>query len=169
MFGRQMRLRRYRRRLNNVNPQVTDSARIAQQLADLWRGFRVKDLAIIPQPTRSTSRLSMWYPNLPELLVAFQHHNHLIREQRDGTLEQRAHRNLQTRHSVILDFYFADNDHLGIVEIDALRRLQGLLQEHVYLLNQQESHYYQRLSEMFYEDILTLTHTLITATTEETL
>lgn len=167
MFGRQMRLRRYARRLQNVDPQVADSARIAHQLADLWRGFRVKDFTLIPESVRSTTHLSVWYPNLVALTRAFQQHNHLIRDERDGTLEQNVRRTLESRQSVILDFYLADDQHLAIAEADQLRRLQGLLQEHVYLVNQQETHYYQRLTEMFYEDILELTHTLVAAATKE--
>ncbi len=161
MFGRTMRLRRYARRLATLRPSATDSAVIAQQLADLWRGFRVKDLVLHPPTQRATAHLTVWWPTLPELVREFQQHNHLIAEEADRRLEMEAHQRGRTKTRTVLDFYLADEEHLPVDEIHLLRRLQGLLQEHAYLVGQQTSHFYQRLSEPFYEDIIVLTHVLI--------
>lgn len=161
MFGRTMRLRRYARRLATVNPQATDSAVIAGQLADLWRGFRVKDLVLHPPTRRASAHLTVWWPTLPELVHGFHQHNHWIAEEAERRLEMEAHQRGRTKTSTVLDFYLADKDRLPIDEIHLLRRLQGLLQEHAYLVGQHSSHFYQRLSEPFYEDIIILTQQLI--------
>jgi len=161
VFGRTMRLRRYARRLATLRPNSTDSAVIANQLADLWRGFRVKDLVYHPPTKRATTHLTVWWPTLPELVRDLQHHNHLIAEQADRRLEMDAHQRGRTQTHTVLDFYLADENRFPVDEIHLLRRLQGLLQEHAYLVDQHTSHFYQRLSEPFYEDIIVLTQTLI--------
>jgi len=163
MFGRHMRLRRYLRQYEALSPSATDSQNVATQLAAFWKGVRLRDVLSMPNDVRGVATLTVWFPNLEQLVKELKLHNDLIAEQDDGGLESRNRKTIQERTTVILDFYFADANHYPVDETHLLRRLQGLLQEHSYLVDQYEGHYYQRLSERFYDDVIALTQTLLDA------
>ncbi len=163
MLGRRLRLRRYRRQLAETELIATDSANVVARLASLWRGIKPKDLVDIAVQTRMSTKLRVCFNNLPLLVTRLKEHNALIAANSDRMLELSVARQGRVLTDVALDFYLADDHQLPVDEEALLRRLQGLLLEHAHLLRQQDGHYYQRLSELFYQDIIVLTTTLINA------
>lgn len=163
MFGRTRRLRRYRRRVESQTLDPANSAEIAEQLARLWREFRVSDFKEIPLDSRTTMVIPMTFRNLPALVDHLREHNRMICLELDRRLELSIAQLGRERTPVLLDFYLADEDQCAVNVQALLRRLQGLLQEHWYLLKGKPSLYYQRHSEVYYRDIINLTRALVAA------
>lgn len=163
MFGRTTRLRRYDRKVRATPLNAQDSQQIVERLVGLWAEFRVGDLTHASISARNRTTLKVYFPCIVDLTLALMQHNQRIRDEMDGEIERSIHKQDWVAETVVLDLYLTDREQKTIDEKVSLRRLQGVLLEHRWLLRQQETQYYQRMSEPFYQDIITLTMALLEA------
>lgn len=168
MFGRSLRLRRYRRQVDRMQLDATASHEIVDKLASLWQGFRIKDLLACTAHDRAKTPVMVWIPNLPDLVTEFGVQTTLILKEKDRTLDLRSRQGIKVKETVSLELYLSDRDGVAINETDYLRRLQGFLQEHAFVVKRHPNQFYQRLSEGYYEDIIELTYALLNANLPET-
>lgn len=161
MRGKSWRFKRYRRLRKKLNLDITESESIATELQKLWRLIQPEDLVPVGIEYRATTVITMGFPNLPELVTRFTEHNQAISEERDGLIERNHNQYSKERGTVLFDLYLADSEHYPVDEYQLLTRLRGQLQEHHYLVSQHASLYYQRHSEVYYRDIVTLVDCLL--------
>lgn len=161
MRGKSWRFKRYRRLRKSLKLDITESESIPTELQMLWRLLKPEDLLPVNVEYRSTTVVTVGFPNLPELVSRFTEHNRAISEERDGLIERNHSQYSKDREVVLFDLYLADSDHYPVDEYQLLTRLRGQLQEHHYLVTQHASLYYQRHSEAYYRDIVTLTDCLL--------
>jgi len=163
MLGKTWRLKRYRRLRDRLALVSADSNETPNELITLWRCIKPHDLIPVPTEYRAHTVVAVKFPNLPELVRGFTEHNRRIADEADYGIERAVTELAKTTHNVVFDLYLADQDHYPIDEHHLLTRLRGQLQEHQYLVAQHPSQYYQRLSELYYHDIVTLTDHLLDA------
>lgn len=163
------RIRKYARVLDDTPLVASDSKRIVPRLAEVWRAFKITDLATIPATTQAITRVDVWIPNLPDLVQHFHQHNRFIAQENDDQITRVLVQDFTVKYTNTLEMFLADEHNLSIDVVASLIRLSGLLQEHHYLLKDKPNHYYQRMSEKYYEDIIVLTETLVSIALEQTM
>jgi len=163
MFGRSRRLKRYRRKFEDL-PTLVDSGGVSPSaLAEFWRIIKPADLITIPGPARASLFLRVWHPNLPALTAALRKRNDMIASDRVMQAERAAHKAMHQSEITVqtLDFYLADDDRYPVDAVYYLNRLRALLQEHTYALSQHGDEYYHRQSVDIHHDIYEVTRMLV--------
>lgn len=140
---------------------ITDSANIVDHLVRVWKRFKLKDFIELDVDHRAGTYLSVYRPTITELVREFRRHNQYIAIEADRSIENYLARQENERHQVVLDLYLADKQQMPIEVLPNLRRIQGLIMEHRFLLQRYDNQYYQRQSVTFYHDLVELTHALV--------
>lgn len=162
MLGRRSRYRRYRKQLDRLTLNAAASNTIVGELAHFWKGVRVSDLTGEPFQRLAGTTLTVRYETLTVLVSRFIQHNGWIHSGNDKQIIA-ANGQSDATKDVDFDRYMADTEGYVIDEAAYLRRLQGELQVHYSLLDNQSNCYYQRVSEHYYRDIIELTRSIINA------
>lgn len=160
MFKR-FRLRHYHDCVASLPDVFTGHRREFALLLAVWKEFHITDLATPSLTQRQAAILDVVFPRLPTLVEELQRVNQYFLLEQDARVERLMQRWQQQREQVSLDLYLTDADDVPVNTVRYLRRLQGLLWQHHYLLAPQEGEWRYRLSSLLYTDVATLARVLV--------